>query len=58
MTIKELKEFIKDCNDDDFITVCVCRDDNPVRDFCDVGLAYKITYSNDPNHKNICLMPM
>lgn len=57
MTIKELKEFMKDCNDNDFITICSCRDDNPVKDYYDVGLAYKITYSNDTNSKIICLMP-
>ena len=57
MTIKELKEFIKDCNDDDFVTICTHRDDNPVQDYYDVGLAYKIVYSNDANCKTVCLMP-
>ena len=40
MTVKELKDFIKDCNDNDFITICTCNDDNPIKDYCDVGLAY------------------
>jgi hypothetical protein len=57
MTIKELREFIKDCTDNDFVTICTCRDDNPVKDYCDVELAYKIEYSNDPNSCTICLMP-
>ena len=58
MTVKELKDFIKDCNDNDFITICTCNDDNPIKDYCDVGLAYKITCSDDPNSQTICLMPM
>ena len=57
MTIGELKEFIKDCNDDGFVTICTCRDDNPVSDCCDVGVVYKIAVSND-NLEQICLMPM
>lgn len=57
MTIRELKKFIENCNDDDYVTLCTCRDDNPVSDFCDVGVVYKITVSND-NLNQICLMPM
>lgn len=57
MTIKELKNFIENCNDSDYVTICSCRDDNPVKDYCDVEIVYKITVSND--HLNqICLMPM
>ena len=56
MTIKELKNFIKDCNDDDYITICSCREDNPVSEYCDVDVALKINYSND-NVAQICLMP-
>jgi hypothetical protein len=57
MTIKELKEFIEDCNDDDYVTICSCCDDNPVTDYCDVTIAYKITTSNSRDNQ-ICLMPM
>lgn len=57
MTIRELKEFIKNCNDDDFVTLCSCRDDNPVKDYCDVGVVYKISVSND-TVDHICLMPL
>ena len=57
MTIRELKKFIENCNDDDFVTICTCRDDNPVKYYCDVGIIYKITVSND-NLNQICLMPM
>ena len=57
MTIKELKEFIKDCNDDDYVTICSCCDDNPVTDYCDVNVIYKITTSNCRDNQ-ICLMPM
>lgn len=56
MTAKELKDFIKDCNDTDFVTICSCRDDNPVSDYYDVGVMYKINMSND-NTAQICLMP-
>lgn len=56
MTVKELKDFIKDCNDTDFVTICSCRDDNPVSDYYDVGVMYKINMSND-NTAQICLMP-
>lgn len=56
MTVKELKDFIKDCNDTDFVTICSCRDDNPVSDYYDVGIMYKINMSND-NTAQICLMP-
>lgn len=57
MTIKELKEFIKDCNDDDYVTICSCCDDNPVTDYCDVNIVYKITASNSRDNQ-ICLMPI
>lgn len=57
MTIKELKEFIKDCNDDDYVTICSCCDDNPVTDYCDVNIVYKISTSNSRDNQ-ICLMPM
>lgn len=56
MTVKELKDFIKDCNDDDFVTICSCRDDNPVSDYCDIEIVYKIS-TNRENHSTICLMP-
>lgn len=57
MTIRELKKFIENCNDDDFVTICTCSDDNPVKDYCDVSIIYKITVSND-NLNQICLMPI
>ena len=56
MTVKELKDFIKDCNDTDFVTICSCKDDNPVSDYYDVGIMYKINISNN-NTAQICLMP-
>lgn len=56
MTIKELKNFIKDCNDDDYVTICSCSNDNPASEYCDVDVALKINYSND-NVAQICLMP-
>lgn len=57
MKVKELKDFIKDCNDDDFVTICISRDDNPISDYCDVDIMYKINASNN-NTTQICLMPM
>ena len=57
MIVRELKDFIKDCNDTDFVTICSCKDDNPISDFCDVGIAYKIQASNDSDNLQICLMP-
>lgn len=57
MTVKELKDFIKDCNDTDYVTLCTCRDDNPVRDFCDIGASYKIQAINEGTTQ-ICLMPL
>ena len=57
MTIKELKEFIKDCNDDDYVTICSHGDDNPITDYCDVSVAYRITASDNRDNQ-ICLMPM
>ena len=56
MTIKELKEFIKDCNDDDYVTICSCCDDNPVTDYCDVVVVYKIATIGSRDNQ-ICLMP-
>lgn len=56
MTIKELKTIIVDCEDDDIITFCVHRDDNPVSDYEDVDLVYKIQINND-NIMQVCLMP-
>ena len=56
MTIKELKDFIKDCNDDDYVTICSCRENNPVSEYYDVNIVLKINYSND-DVAQICLMP-
>ena len=57
MTVQQLREFIKDCNDDDYITICTCRDDNPIKDYCDVGLVYKISTINE-DMVQVCLMPL
>ena len=56
MTIKELKDFIKDCDDNDFVTICSCPDDNPISDYYDIGIVYKIS-TNKENRAQICLMP-
>lgn len=56
MTIKELKNFIVDCNDDDIITFCTGAHDNPVEDYYDVDLVYKIQINND-DVMQVCLMP-
>lgn len=57
MTVRELKKFIENCNDDDYITFCGSRDDNPVKEYWDVGIVYKISSSNDGLNQ-ICLMPL
>lgn len=57
MTIKELKDFIKDCKDTDYVTICTCSDDNPIKDYCDVGLVHKITTINE-DMVQVCLMPL
>ena len=56
MTVKELKDFIKDCGDDDIVTICSCPDDNPISDYYDIGIMYKINVSND-SICQICMMP-
>ena len=56
MTVKELKDFIKDCGDDDIVTICSCPDDNPISDYYDIGIVYKIS-TNKENRAQICLMP-
>lgn len=56
MTVKELKDFIKDYDDNDFVTICSCKDDNPVSDYCDIEIVYKIS-ANKENYSTICLMP-
>ena len=56
MTIKELKDFIKDCDDNDLVTICSCPDDNPISDYYDIGIMYKINVSND-SICQICMMP-
>ena len=56
MTIKELKDFIKDCGDDDLVTICSCPDDNPISEYYDIGIVYKIS-TNKENRDQICLMP-
>ena len=55
-TVGELKDFIKDCNDNDLITMCSCCDDNPVSDCYDVGVVDKINVNNN-NTAQICFMP-
>ena len=57
MIVKELKNFIEDCNDDDIVTICTCNDDNPVSDYCDIKIVYKIS-TNKEDRAQICLMPM
>ena len=56
MTVKELKDFIKDCDDYDFVTICSCPDDNPTSDYYDIEIVYKIS-TNQENRAQICLMP-
>ena len=56
MTVKELKDILEKCNDADFVTMCGCRDDNPVLDSYDVDVVYKINKNCD-NITQICLMP-
>lgn len=57
MTVKELKDFIKDCKDTDYVTICTCSDDNPIKDYCDVGLVHKITTMHE-DMVQVCLMPL
>ena len=57
MTVKELKDFIKDCNDTDYVTLCACREDNPIGDYYDVGVVYKIKTINE-DMTQVCLMPL
>jgi hypothetical protein len=56
MTIKEFKDFIIDCEDDDIITFCASKKDNPVEDYCEVDFVYKIQINND-DVMQVCLMP-
>lgn len=56
MTIKEFKHYIIDCNDDDIITFCTSPNDNPVADYEEVDLVYKIQI-NDDDVMQVCLMP-
>ena len=57
MTVRELKDFIEDCNDNDSVTFCVSNDDNPVSEYCDVSVIYKIS-ANKEDGAQICLMPL
>lgn len=56
MTIKEFKDYIVDCDDNDIITFCINANDNPVSDYEEVDLVYKIQINND-DVMQICLMP-
>lgn len=56
MTIKELKNFIVDCDDNDIITFCINPNDNPVADYEEVDFIYKIQINND-DVMQVCLMP-
>jgi succinate dehydrogenase flavin-adding protein (antitoxin of CptAB toxin-antitoxin module) len=56
MTILEFKNFIEDCEDNDIITFCVSAQDNPVSEYYDVDMVYKIRSNND-NVMQVCLMP-
>lgn len=56
MTVKELKDILEDCNDADFVTMCGCRDDNPVSDSYDIDVVLKIKKNCD-DITQICLMP-
>lgn len=56
MTIKEFKHMTADCDDNDLITFCVHKDDNPVSDYEEVDFIYKIQI-NDDDVMQICLMP-
>ena len=56
MTIKEFKNIIADCDDNDIITFCIHCEDNPVSDYEEVDIVYKIQINND-DIMQICLMP-
>ena len=56
MTIKELKDFIKNRDDNDLVTICSCPDDDPISNYYDVGIVYKIYNSND-SVCQVCVMP-
>lgn len=57
MTVKELKEFIADCDDNDRLIMCQCQEDNPISDSFEIGTMYKIKVNNDAT-TIVCLMPM
>ena len=51
MTVRELKDFIKDCNDTDFVTICSCKDDNPIS-FKNVSREYLLNHNHIGNLTN------
>lgn len=55
MTVRELKNFLENCNNDAYITMCGLNDDNPVKDCYGVGMIYMIRDIN--NTEQVCLMP-
>lgn len=55
MTVRQLKDFIEDCNDNDFVTICDRGDHNPLYAY-DVDVVYKINKNCD-DITQICLMP-
>ena len=56
MTIKELKDFIKNRDDNDLVTICSCPDDDPTLNYYDAGIVYKIYNIND-SVCQVCVMP-
>ena len=57
MTVRELKDFIQDCRDTDYVTMCSCREDNPTTEFCDIEKVFKIKI-NDEDVTQTCFMPL
>ena len=56
MLVKDLREFIKDLKDNDYVTICSASDDNPISDAMDVGKAY-IIHEACSDYSIIVLLP-
>lgn len=56
MTVAEIMDFFEKCSDNDVVTLCALKDDNPLTENCDIGKIYRIEDSTK-EVACICIVP-
>ena len=56
MTVAEIMGFFEKCSDNDVVTLCALKDDNPLTENLDIGKIYRIE-DNTKEVACICIVP-